>query len=203
MHRYVSFWGSYFSEPECKPEHAESLQFAARMTRSRISDGHAEDLRLSLRVKEGRGEFWGGKSHSVRGQKTSEGGVLGRMFGPPINSNWHLTGKWPLEENTDPPTTLPGARLVGGRVSDSVPLQEETPPSTHPQGSRFRLSLCTLRTAVRVLDLLARLQSASVHIRSPFFPGIQIFLENLQKPREHGWLLKRSMVEQNGNGIKP
>ena len=36
---------------------------------------------------------------------------------------------------------------------------------------------------------------------SSFFPGI--LLENLQKPRQNSWFLKRTMVEKNGKGINP
>ncbi|CAJ1371183.1 unnamed protein product [Effrenium voratum] len=39
LHRYVSFWGSYFSEPECKSEHAESLQFVSSSSSTQLLMG--------------------------------------------------------------------------------------------------------------------------------------------------------------------
>ena len=50
-------------------------------------------------------------------------------------------------------------------------------------------------------DLLGSLvwgkQTMSLGLTSPFFPGI-LFLENHQKPWGNGWLLKRTMAEENG-----
>ena len=37
-----------------------------------------------------------------------------------------------------------------------------------------------------------------LRVSFPLFPGIRIFLENLRKPGENGWLLKKKKVEKNG-----
>ena len=67
----------------------------------------------------------------------------------------------------------------------------------HVTRTRAPQATCFLRTPKRVG---AQHLTPSFFYRSrgpfPFFPGI--FLENLRNPRENGWLLKRTMLEKNG-----